>query len=156
MFIGLIARILLIVSVPLLLLSSSFSQERRPNKQLTRQDKAEIVAFVLRDANFETRELRDGETKDVVNLSKENIVPSALPQIRGIKFELITPLQIQQKSKEGFSYYAFQQFKVRGSKVLVRFGVYYRRTNARGGEYEFRKRKGKWIGKEVSGWGEAV
>jgi hypothetical protein len=155
MFIGLIRKTLLILSLSPLSVSTSLAQGR-PNKELTRQDKAGIVAFVLQDFNLENRELRDGESKNVVLLSTENIIPSKLPTIRGIKFKLVTPFQIRQTREDGLSYYAFQQFRVRGSKIVIRFGVYYRRTNARGGEYEFRKRKGKWIGKEVSGWGEAV
>ena len=123
--------------------------------QLIDKDKAQIVKSILLDIDFLSRGLRIGETKDVVYLSTENISPELMPEIRGVHFILVNPEEVEEKSKNGFGYYAFTDFKVRGSKVLVSFGDTWR--NDRGGavsyrttHYEFRKMSGRWRRKEVS------
>ena len=123
--------------------------------QLTPKDKAQILKSILLDIDFLSRGLRIGETKDVVYLSPENISPELMPEIRGVYFILVNPEEVEDKSKSGFGYYAFGEFKVKGSKVLVSFGDTWR--NDRAGavsyqttHYEFRKTSGRWRSKKVS------
>lgn len=135
--------------------AASVSASTGKDIQLTDKDKAQIIKSILSDVDFLNRGLRVGERKEEVYLSTENISPAFLPEIRGVKIVLVSPEEVEERSKTGFGYYSFGEFKVSGSKVLVSFGDTWR--NDRGGghsyrstHYEFRKVAGRWRGKEVS------
>jgi predicted nuclease of predicted toxin-antitoxin system len=137
------------------ILASSVGTSYGKDIQLTDKDKAQIIESILLDTDFLNRGLRVGERKEVVYLSTENISPELVPEVRGINFVLLSPEEVEEKSKTGLRFYAFGEFKVKGSKVLVSFGDTWRNDNWRAmsyrtTRYEYRRVSGRWRGKEVS------
>lgn len=123
--------------------------------QLTDKDKAQIIKTILLEIDFLRRGLRVGERKDVVYLSTENISAALVPEIHGINLVLVNPEEVEEKAKNGFAYYAFGEFKVKGSKVLISFGETWRNDRARAlsyrtTNYEYRMMSGRWKGKDIS------
>jgi uncharacterized protein with ParB-like and HNH nuclease domain len=62
---------------------------------------------------------------------------------------LFTPEEVEEKSKDGFGYYVFEEFRIKGSKIIISFENYWRNGNARfftsgRTDYEYRKASGKW------------
>jgi hypothetical protein len=117
--------------------------------QLTDKDKAQIIKSI-----FLTKKL-EGRIIGIIYLSSENISPGLVPRISGIRIVLVSPEEIKERSKINFWYFAFGEFKVKGSKVLVslgnnsrhvRSGATYQTTY-----YEYQKVKGRWKGKEIYG-----
>jgi hypothetical protein len=127
-------------------LTPTIAQEKF--NSLTGKDKALLIKSILLEKDLLNRRLNSGERKTVVNLSSENISAGLLPEIKGINFVLFNRRQIKEKIKTGFFYYAFESFKISGSKVLVSFG-YYENHQGRiiysgGTTYEFQKYKDGW------------
>ncbi len=133
--------------------------------QITNKDKAQIIKSILLEFDFLNRHLvLAGEKREVVYLSTENISPKFLPKISGINFVLVNPQEIKEKANTLFGYYAFEEFKVEDSKVLVSFSNIYKDTRIKcsgcagsansthGIRYEFRKVSGKWQRKKVNGY----
>lgn len=140
---------------------------QKDDVKLTDEDRAEIVSQMLKleiarleeeRAKYETR--RKGDL--TLTLSTQNIKPSLVPDIPGVKFNLIEPEEIQKRIKEarGVSYLGFDKFEVMGPLVTVSLSNVHRgagrirpfiyiKTN----EYEYRKEDGKWVGKLVNSGG---
>jgi hypothetical protein len=143
-------RILLLL---LLCVSFLIPCSAQKSKTLTNIEKAQIIKEILIDTvddNFLQRGLRLDEKKDVVNLSLKNIPRNLIPhKVKGVKFQLSTPEEVEEKSKTGFGYYVFEEFNVDGSKMRVSFNNYWRNTDARAFmsgsiDYYYRKISGKW------------
>jgi hypothetical protein len=90
------------------------------------------------------------ESKNNVNLSKKNL-PKDLKilKIKGLEFQLFTLEEIEEKSKDGFGYYVFEEFRIKGSKIIISFENYWRYDSVLMGmsgrtDYEYRKVSGKW------------
>jgi hypothetical protein len=129
-----------------------FGQQK--NKLLPDRDKADIVKSVLKDSDLENRTLSIGEEKDVVPLSLENISPQHVPKLQGLSFDLLTTQEIKEKTQNGFTYFWFGKFIIKGTMVQVEFGdtsLYARGEEAHSNsvKYEFRKVKGKWKAKRI-------
>jgi hypothetical protein len=142
----------LLAVVMLALCFQCFSQQK--DKLLPDRDKADIVKSVLEDSDLENRTLSIGEEKDVVPLSVENISPSHVPKLQGLSFDLLTTQEIKEKTQNGFTYFWFGKFIVKGTRVQVEFGdtsLYARGEEAHSNsvKYEFRKVKGKWKAKRI-------
>ena len=170
LFVGIAALVLLICAGPLPasadLNAGAYRGDSRAQEddlKLTDEDRAEIVSQTLKReiarikeerAKYERR--RKGDL--TLTLSTQNIKPSLVPNIPGVKFVLIEPEEIEKRIKEarGISYLAFDKFEVKGPVVTVSLSNVYRgagrirtfiyiKTN----EYEYRKEDGKWVGKFV-------
>lgn len=134
--------------------------------QITVKDKTAIAQTVLSQFDFSNRHLREDEQKETVYLSTKNLPPKFMPKVPGIIFVLLNLQEIEEKVKNGFGYFAFEKFMVKGQKVLVSFGYNYRDTgfaarcpgsagspnSTNGIRYEFRKVKGKWQGSGIAGY----
>jgi hypothetical protein len=149
-------KVFLLFSLLVITQIPSFAQQRFGS--LTNKDKAFIIKSILLEKDLLNRDLTVDEIKDVVNISSQNISPELLPKIKGISFVLHSRKQIKEKTKTGFLYYAFSSFKIKGSKVLIDFGHYFENIEGRafysgGLTYEFKKVNGRWVGKEISGFG---
>jgi hypothetical protein len=142
-------KVFLLIFLLLVSLNQCFAQQKTTS--LTNKDKAIIVKSILLKEDFLNRGLGVDETKEIVNLSLENITPEVVPKIPGIKFVLFNQEQIKEKIKTSFRYYAFGRFGIKGSKVLVDFGNYFP-SYSNGSTYEFKRVKGKWIGKLIGGF----
>ena len=131
--------------------------------KLTDEDRAEIVSQTLKREIALIKEERSKYERGrkgnlTLTLSTQNIKPSLVPDIPGVKFILIEPEEIEKRIKEarGISYLAFDKFEVKGSVVMVSLSNVFRgagriRTfiSIRTNKYEYRKEDGKWIGKFV-------
>jgi hypothetical protein len=132
--------------------------------KLTDADRAEIVSQMLKREIARLKEERakyDKRRKGILTftLSTQNIKPSLVPNIPGVKFILIEPVEIEKRIKEGLgiSYMAFDTFEVKGPVVTVslsnaergpgriRAFVYIKQN-----KYEYRKEDGKWVGKLIN------
>jgi hypothetical protein len=132
--------------------------------KLTDEDRAEIVSQMLKREIARIKEERakyDKGRKGILTLtlSTQNITPSLVPNIPGVKFVLIEPAEIEKRIKEalGISYLAFDTFEVKGPVVTVslinadrgpgrvRAFVYIKQN-----KYEYRKEDGKWVGKLIN------
>lgn len=130
--------------------------------KLTDEDRAEIVSQTLKREIALIKEERSKYERRkgilTLTLSTQNIKPSLVPDIPGVKFILIEPEEIEKRIKEarGISYLAFDKFEVKGSVVMVSLSNVFRgagriRTfiSIRTNKYEYRKEDGKWIGKFI-------
>ena len=147
-------KILSVLIISLFALFPNVSVCNGKDIELTDKDKAQILKSILLEIDFLNRGLRVGERKDVVYLSTANISPELVPEIPGVNFTLLSPEEVEGKSKTGLGYYAFGEFKVKGSKVLVSFGYTWRNDRGRAISYqmtyyEYRKVSGNWKGKDV-------
>jgi hypothetical protein len=123
--------------------------------RLTKNDKAQIIKSILFKADFLKRGLRVGEERDFVYLSTENVSPELVPKLPGVRIILIDEVEIAKKLENGFGHYAFGEFVVKGSKVLVSFAAKW--SNSHFGSssyqithYEYRRKSGKWRGRIAS------
>lgn len=132
--------------------------------KLTDEDRAEIVSQTLRREIALIKEERakyeaPSKADLTLRLSTQNIKPSLVPDIPGVKFILLEPAEIEKRTKEGrgISYLAFVKFEVKGPVVMVSLSNAFRgmgrvrpfisiRTN----NYEYRREDGKWVGKLVN------
>ncbi len=140
-------------------LNSRAQEDLKP----TDEDRAEIVSQTLkREIALITEERAKYERQRkgdlTLTLSTQNIKPSLVPDIPGVKFILIEPGEIEKIIKEarGISYLAFDKFEVKGPVVTVLLSNVFRgagriRTfiSIRTNKYEYRKEDGKWIGRFV-------
>jgi hypothetical protein len=138
-------RILLLLIISLFSLFPCFAQK---SKILSNADRERIIKEILGDTNFLENEVALNESKDTVNLSKKNLFNDIKPlKIKGLKFQLFTPEEVEEKSKDGFGYYVFAEFRIKASKIIISFENYWvngqffisGRT-----DYEYRKVSGKW------------
>ncbi|MDQ2974838.1 MAG: hypothetical protein M3R69_05420 [Acidobacteriota bacterium] len=132
--------------------------------KLTDEDRAEIVSQMLKREIARIKEERakyDKRRKGILTLtlSTQNLKPSLVPSIPGVKFILIEPEEIEKRIKEalGISYLAFDTFEVKGPVVTVslsnvdrgpgriRAFIYIKQN-----KYEYRKEDGKWVGKLIN------
>src|SRR4051812_25893594 len=121
-------RILLLWIFSALFLIPCLAQK---SKSLTNLEKAQIIKEILMDTDFLHRGLRLDEKKNAINLSTKNIPLNLLPhKINGVKLQLFTPKEVEDKSKNGFGYYIFNEFNVDGSKLRVSFSNYWINENA--------------------------
>jgi hypothetical protein len=146
----------ILISIIILLAAMTCVAQKRTST-LSARDKAQIVKSILLDYEFFDLE-RDADGRMVIPLSSQNISPKLLPKLKAYKVDLFSPSEIKERTKTGFRYLAFGKFKSKRSIISVTFGDYFFNTSAQtqysnGLGYEFRKVKGKWIGKQVSGWG---
>lgn len=144
---------------------TSIVAENRKAIRITSKDKIQIIESVLSDFDYLNRPFKI-ENKEVIYVSRENIPHNFVPNFFHMTFVLLSPQEIEEKIKTGFRYYAFEEFKVAGSRVLISFSHIYRDSSfqiRRGGSsgspdltngirYEFRKFSGKWYGRKVSGY----
>jgi hypothetical protein len=115
---------------------------------LTKKDKAQIIKSILRKESVK-KEFAKADT--VYLLQNEILTPDFVPEGFKGKIILITQEEVDSKKKTEpqITYFSFRTFKVRASKVEVKFGyshsskTYY---NAETTTYEYRKRLGKWKG----------
>lgn len=170
LFLGLAALVLLISGGPWLagahLNPSSYRGDPRApadDLKLTDEDRVEIVSQTLKREIAHIKEERSKYERGrkgnlTLTLSTQNLKPSLVPDIPGVKFILIEPAEIEKRIKEarGISYLAFDKFEVKGQVVKVSLSNVFRgagriRTfiSIRTNEYEYRKEDGKWIGKFV-------
>jgi hypothetical protein len=132
--------------------------------KLTDADRAEIVSQMLKREIARIKEERakyDRRRKGILTLtlSTQNITPSLVPNIPGVKFFLIEPVEIETRIKGGLgiSYLVFDAFEVKGPVVTVslsnadrgpgrvRAFIYIKQN-----KYEYRKEDGKWVGKLIN------
>jgi hypothetical protein len=121
---------------------------------LTAEDKKEIVRQVLEREVVRMKEGSNIKKGDVIeiNLSTKNIGPELVPEVEGVRFKLVEPERVREKSIVGFRHLAFGEFKQSGPVVTVTLSNNYRRVrfvNNRTFSYEFRRVDGKWEGKLV-------
>ena len=143
------------------------SRAQEDKLKLTDEDRAEIVSQMLKREIARIKEERSKYERRrkgdlTLTLSTQNIKPSLVPEIPGVKFFLIEPEEVEKRIKEarGISYLAFDKFEVKGPLVSVslsnadrgagriRAFIYIKRN-----EYEYRKEGGKWVGKLVNSGG---
>ena len=170
LLLGIAALLLLICAGPLragadLNVSAYRGDLRVPGDdlKLTDEDRAEIVNQMLSREIARLKEERSKYERRrkgnlTLTLSTQNIKPSLVPDIAGVKFILIEPEEIEKRIKEarGISYLAFDKFEVKGQVVKVSLSNVFRgagriRTfiSIQTNEYEYRKEDGKWSGKFV-------
>ncbi len=120
-------------------------------KQLPKNDKTQIIQAILKREDFKNPEICcfDAKAENTVYLLAENISTEQLPNLKNIKFALITAAEIEEKRKTGIEYYSFSEFEVKKSKVEVFFSRTFSDTAAREGNgstvrYKCRKVSGKW------------
>ena len=171
LFVGIAALVLLICAGPLRagadLNASAYRGDPRvpgDDLKLTDEDRAEIVNQMLSREIARLKEERSKYERRrkgnlTLTLSTQNIKPSLVPDIPGVKFILIEPEEIEKRIKEarGTSYLAFDKFEVKGPLVKVSLSNVFRgagriRTfiSIQTNEYEYRKEDGKWVGKFVN------
>ena len=135
--------------------------------KLTDEDRAEIVSQMLKREVARIKEERakyDKRRKGILTLplSTQNIRPSLVPNIPGVKFVLIEPVEIEKRIKEalGISYLAFDEFEVKGPVVMVSLSNVDRGAGRirpfiyiKQDKYEYRKENGKWVGKLINSGG---
>ncbi len=132
--------------------------------QITNQDKTQIVKSILLDFDYFNNPFRIDD-REVIHLSTKNIPSNFVSKFFRITFVLLNPQEIEEKVKTGFRYYAFEEFKVVGSRVLISFSHIYRDSgfqtrwgsagspnSTNGILYEYRKFSGNWYGRRVSGY----
>jgi hypothetical protein len=135
--------------------------------KLSDEDRAEIVSQMLKleiaRIKADRAKYQEPSKADLVlTLSTQNIKPSLVPDIPGVKFNLIEPTEIQTRIKlaRGVSYLGFDKFEIMGTVVTVSLSNVHRgagrvrpfiyiKTN----EYEYRKEDGKWVGKFIKSGG---
>ena len=143
------------------------SRSQEDKLKLSDEDRAEIVSQMLKREIARIKEERSKYERRrkgdlTLTLSTQNIKPSLVPEISGVKFFLIEPEEVEKRIKEarGISYLAFDKFEVKGPVVTVSLSnvdrgagriraFIYIKTN----EYEYRKEGGKWVGKLVNSGG---
>lgn len=132
--------------------------------KLTDEDRTEIVSQMLKREIALIKEERSKYERGrkgnlTLTLSTQNIKPSLVPDIPGVKFILIEPEEIEKRIKEarGISYLVFDKFQVKGAVVTVSLSNVFRgagriRTfiSIQTNEHEYRKKDGKWVGKFVN------
>ncbi len=143
-------RLIIVIIFSLTLVITCNAQK---SKTLPDVEKIQIIKEILSNTDF-SRDLVESENRKIVYLSMENISAELLPQLPPINFILLSEEEIEAKTKSGFGYHAFGEFKTKGSKVLVNFT--YRWENSsfgtlsyNGTRYEFRKIKGRWKSKRI-------
>lgn len=128
---------------------------RQSRNHFTRQDKAQLIKSILLKQALLKRFLRTNEVRGIAYLSTENLIPSLLPRIRGVKLILLSPDEIEKKEETGFGHFVFKEFKVNNRRVVVMFWEVWRHSyrgaaDLREVTYEYRKVNGLWVGKQVS------
>ena len=167
LFVGIAALLLLICAGPLRAGADLNARAPADDLKLTDEDRAEIVSQTLKRETALIKEERSKYERRrkgdlTLTLSTQNIKPSLVPNIPGVKFILIEREEIEKRIKEarGISYLAFDKFEVKGVVVKVSLSnvdrgagrirpFIYIKTN----EYEYRKEDGKWVGKVVNSGG---
>jgi hypothetical protein len=128
------------------LANSSWSQDRR----LSYADRSEIANQILQDKDQDLIDeaATDSRLLDTVYLSSIHLPKSFVPVVIQKKVVILAPEEIRKRTKTGFLYLQFGQFRLRNGRVRVRFGHYF--LNANGGAeystglvYEFRKIRGR-------------
>ena len=116
--------------------------------RLTASDKAQLIKLILNVENFKDSEMWDENANEhTVYLLSDNITPTQIPQIKGIKFVPITDKEIAEMKETGGEYYRFGEFEVRRTFVrvfLTREYMSLRNSNASTMEYRCRKVSGRW------------
>ena len=134
--------------------------------KMSAEDKTQILKAVLSDFDSINKWMKSKEDNQTIYLSTENIPSKTVSKLHGINFELVNLQEINEKAKTGFTYYAFQEFKVIGSKVYVSFAKVYvdsgyteRNPGSSGSpdtitgiRFEFSKITGKWQGQIINGF----
>lgn len=165
LFVGIAAlALLLCAGLGFVGATSSSSPTQENELKLTDEDRAEIVSQTLKQEVALIKEERakyevPSKADLTLRLSTQNIKPSLVPDIPGVKFILLEPAEIEKRTKEGrgISYLAFVKFEVKGPVVMVSLSNAFRgmgrvrpfisiRTN----NYEYRREDGKWVGKLVN------
>jgi len=144
----------------------------KQSESLPDEDKAQIIRQMLEpllsptkgeEADQSILDLEDlKRTKGGVVLSTKNIKPHLVPKIPGVNLLLLKPRAIQKKADiEGdFLYLVFNQFEIKGSKLIVTLTSNWAKSRSSqegylsGGSmtYEFNKTCGKWVGKFLKGF----
>lgn len=136
--------------------------------QITNEDQIQIVTAVLSDFYYLNRPFPIVD-REVIYIWKENIPFNFAPNFFHNTFVLLSSQEIEEKVKTGFKYYAFEEFKVAGSRVSISFSRIYRDSGfqkrwsgssgspdiTNGIRYEFRKFYGNWYGRKVFGYTRA-
>jgi hypothetical protein len=125
---------------------------------LSNKDKTIIIRSILKREDLRNRDLASDERAEALNISTENISTTPLPKIEGLTFVRLRPAEIRQRVQNGFLYYKFGRFTIRGNRIRATFGHYFENVQGQasysgGLVYEYRKVGRKWVGIEVSGWG---
>jgi hypothetical protein len=109
-----------LITLALILFCSLAVQAQK--KLLETSDKAQIVTAILKQEDFfEDDDPSEVDKKKEVYLLADNISAKYLPQIKNIKFKLLSRNQIEGMKKTGVEYYSFSRFKVTRKAVRVKF-----------------------------------
>jgi hypothetical protein len=139
-------QILIILSLALVVFSSVIVEAQ--TKQLAETDKAQIIATILKKQKLKDPEYSAPDAEETVYLLENNISAEQLPQIKNIKFVLITDNQVNEMKKNGVEYYSFSEFEFTGKTIEVTFSrkyIHYGKYAAGNSTYyECRKVSGRW------------
>jgi hypothetical protein len=92
------------------------------SKRLGSRDRIQIVQTILKGETYTDSETwRSDAAENTVYLLRENLSVNDLPEIKGIRFVLITQRQIDEMKKTGIEYYRFGNFQLRKSNVRISF-----------------------------------
>ncbi len=116
-------------------------------RTLKPRDKTLIIQSILRRYDFTHSETWHDNGENTVYLLAENISAADVPVIKGIKFTIIEPDQIDRLKTTGFEYYRFSRLEIGKTAVQVSFIRTYaspREANGSVMEYTCRKVSGRW------------
>ena len=148
---------LLLFHVPCIAQASKGSVASRSQlERLSDSEKTEIILSVLNRRARGERNFRKSSKSDRAYISTENLpksLPKRHPKIRGVRVEYVSPDGLEEKARDKFDYIEFSEFRFEGRNVSISIS----HSFASGGDstlvYEFRKIKGRWLGKLVgSSW----
>ena len=120
------------------------------SKRLSSRDRIQIVQAILEGETYSDSETwRSDVAENAVYLLRQTLSVNDLPQIKGIRFVLISQRQIDEMKATGVEYYRFGNFQVRKSTVRIFFKREYLNVqgrNSNGGStiYTCRKIRGRW------------
>jgi hypothetical protein len=91
-------------------------------KRLSSHDGIQIIQAIRKGETYTDAEMwRSDEAENTVYLLSENLSVNDLPQIKGVRFVVITQQQIDEMKSTGVEYYRFGNFQLRKSNVRVFF-----------------------------------
>jgi hypothetical protein len=134
----------LLLTLFLIILFVSFGKAQA--NELSEADKNSIISFILQSYDFPDRDLKPFST---VYLLNKNISLKQMPLRKGICFNLISQLKIDEMKDNGVEYYEFTDFEKNGREIKIYFSREYfhskaRQNNGSGLDYSCRKVRGKW------------
>ena len=92
------------------------------SKRLSSRDRIQIVQAIIKGETYADSETwRSDVAEHTVYLLRETLSVNDLPQIKGIRFVLITQRQIDEMKATGVEYYRFGNFQLRKSNVRIFF-----------------------------------